>query len=109
MITPQACLFNAVALGTATVNGDWFPVYGGRGVYSFQATVAGTPSAGTITLQGSNDGVHGAALTTFVVGTDTNYDLKYVVDKPVSFLRASAGPVTGGASPTCSAWFTAAE
>lgn len=106
MQTVNECLLNAVAGGTAVVNGAWLPLYGSRGVYSFQVTVAGTPSAGTISLQGSNNGINAAstALATFVIGTDTNNDLKYVVDKPVAFVRASIGALTGGASPSVSAW-----
>lgn len=84
--------------GTAAVTGNWFFVGGGRGDYSYQAVKSGTVTAGTITLEASDNGIDAGttALGTFIYGTDTDKDVKYVTGKPTQYIRAKTGGMVGG-------------
>ena len=85
------------------------PVFDFKTVHSklsMQVVLTGAPSGGTVTLQGSVDGVNfdtTTALATFTIGTDHSGDIKFVVDKPVSACRVVLAGLTGGTSPTVTA------
>lgn len=89
---------------TADVNGAWKTVAGFKD-FSMQVVLTGSPTGGTITLESSNDGSNAAPtpLMTFVIGSDTNLEINYVIDKPVAFVRATLAGLAGGTSPTVSA------
>ena len=74
---------------------------------SLQVILTGGPNAGTVTLQGSLDGVNfdttGTGLAQFVIGTDTSGALKFVVDKCFTALQVVLAALGGGASPTVTA------
>jgi hypothetical protein len=73
---------------------------------SMQVVLAGSPSGGTVNLQGSLDGVNFDATTplaTFTIGTDTSGAIKMSIDKPVSAYRVVLAGLTGGTAPTVTA------
>lgn len=72
--------------------------------FTMQTTVTGAPTAVSITLQGSLDGTNWFTLAT---STSTTGDLQHVVDKPVRFVRANLGTLTGGTAPTVTALIVA--
>jgi hypothetical protein len=94
---------------TANTTGDWKPVLGCRS-FSMQVVLTGTPTGGTVVLEGSNDGTNAipTVLATFTIGTDANFEAKYCVDKPVAFIRAKLASLSGGTAPTVSAKVAAA-
>lgn len=53
----------------------------------------GVVSANSTVLEGSLDGVNWDTLDT---STDLTFKLRFVVDKPVKFVRANQGAITGG-------------
>lgn len=99
-------MFHAMLLDgvTADTTGAWKTAFGCR-TFSMQVVLTGTPTGGVVTLEGSNDGSNAipTALATFTIGTDANLEAKYVVDKPVAFVRAKLASLAGGTSPTVSA------
>lgn len=94
-------LLNAVLVDTT---GEWKGVAGCR-TFSIQVVYTGSPSGGVITLEGSNDGSNAVptVLAIFTIGTDANGEMKFVVDKPVAFVRAKLASLSGGTAPTVSA------
>lgn len=103
MISFNECLFNAI---TANATSGWLPVVGCRGNFSIQYVLTGTPTGGTVVLEGSNNSVTAVptVLATLTIGTDASGEMKFVVDKPVAFIRAKLASLTGGTSPTVSVW-----
>lgn len=93
----------------ANTTGEWKGVAGFR-TLSMQTILTGSPTGGTVTLEASNDGVNAApaVLATFTIGADGNFDMKYVIDKPVAFVRAKLAALAGGTSPTVSVKVVAA-
>jgi hypothetical protein len=73
-----------------------------RGTHTMQTKSTGTPATVSITLQGSLDGSTWATLAT---STSTTGDMQQAVDKPVRYLRANLGTLTGGTTPTVTAMF----
>ena len=73
---------------------------GGAGVlqdFAWQVAVTGSPSGISTTLQGSLDG---ATWLTLDTSTNTSGELRAISGKPVTFLRANVGTLTGGTAPT---------
>lgn len=98
------CLLNAV---TGNTTSPWHLVL--AGTYSLQVVLTGSPSGGTVTLEGSNNGstADTTAAATFTIGTDASGVTKFVVDKPYAYIRAKLASLTGGTNPTVSAFFAA--
>lgn len=100
--------FPNVALNAATANVT-SPVTNLGTVHSklsMQVVLTGAPSGGTVTLQGSLDGVNfdtTTALATFTIGTDTSGAVKFSIDKPVVAYRVVLANLTGGTNPTVTA------
>lgn len=104
-VAPQA------SLNAATANGSGSVIDLGTCCRSFalQVVLTGGPSGGTVTLVGSLDGTNfDAALATFTIGTDASGVIKYVVDKPLRYVKAVLAGLTGGTSPTVTANVAAA-
>lgn len=68
-----------------------------RGTFTMATVVTGAPSAVSVTLQGSLDGV---TFQTLATSTSTTGDQQWQVDKPQRYLRANLATLTGGTSPT---------
>lgn len=103
MNTTGECLLNAVLVNTT---GGWVPVPGSRGNYSIQYILTGTPTGGTVVLEGSNNSITAVptVLATLTIGTDATGEMKFAVDKPVAFVRAKLAGLTGGTAPSVSAF-----
>lgn len=69
--------------------------------FAFQSVITGTPTSFTLTYQGSLDGTNWYTLGTT---TSTAGEGTFVVDKPAQFVRATLSALTGGTSPTISAF-----
>lgn len=65
--------------------------------YSWQTVITGAPTAVSITLQGSLDGVNWTVVDT---STATGGESRPISGKPFAFLRANLGTLTGGTAPT---------
>ena len=94
----------SLAAVTGPVVGDVFgfvPFLGGSlpGIFAWDTIVTGSPATVSVTLEGSLDGTNWFVLAT---NTSTSNALSHVVDKPVRFIRAQLGTLTGGSSPTIS-------
>lgn len=94
----------SLAAVTGVGAGDEFgllPFFGGTipSTYSWDVIITGGPASISVTLEGSLDGVNWFVLDT---STSTSNALRHVVDKPVRYLRANLGTLTGGAAPTVS-------
>ena len=63
--------------------------------YAVQVVVTGSPSAVTVNLEGSLDGVNFVQL-----GTASAAGMFWVTDTPVKYVRANLATLTGGTSPT---------
>lgn len=77
-----------------------------RNKFSMQGITAGSPTGGTVTLEGSLDGQNFDAtnpLATFTIGTDASGAVKFAIDKPVAFCRVVLAGLVGGTSPTVTA------
>lgn len=75
---------------------------GGAGVFqnfTWQTVTTGGPSGVSVTLEGSLDGTNWVTLDT---STSTGGEIRGVSGKPVTFLRANVGTLTGGIAPTVS-------
>jgi len=73
---------------------------------ALQVVLTGAPSGGTVTLQGSLDGINFDAVNTlavFTIGTDLSGAIKFVVDKPFIAFRTVLSGLAGGAAPTVTA------
>lgn len=71
--------------------------------WGMQVIVAGTGSpTGVVSLELSNDGTNWAPTdaATFTIGTDTNKDFKWAVDKPACFARAVLASLVLGTNTT---------
>lgn len=92
----------AVALNAATVTGAGASVElpAVMGKFTLQTVVTGTPVSVSTTLEGSLDGTNWFVLAT---STSVTGDAQHVVDKPVRFVRANLGTLTGGTAPTVTA------
>ena len=100
--------FPNVALDRATANvtGPVAKLATVHSKLSMQVVLTGSPSGGTVTLQGSLDGINfdaTTALATFTIGTDTSGAIKFSIDKPVSAYRVVLASLAGGTSPTVTA------
>lgn len=96
--SPNLALYAVTANTTspATVLGAF------RSKLSMQVVLAGAPSGGTVTLEGSLDGVNfdSAGLCVFTIGTDSSGVIKFVSDKPVWSYRVVLAGLTGGTNPS---------
>ncbi len=61
--------------------------------YAWGIIPHGTVGANSTVLEGSLDGTNWDTLDT---STDLTFKLRFVVDKPVKFVRANQGAITGG-------------
>ena len=77
-----------------------------RTKFTMQTTVTGAPTAVSVTLQGSLDGVNWSTLAT---STSTTGDQQYAIDRPVRFVRTNLGTLTGGTSPTVTTFIAASN
>jgi hypothetical protein len=66
--------------------------------YGWQASVSGSPDLVNMWLEGSIDGATWFTLDTFSMGA--NPHLRWVIDKPVNYLRVNFVNASGGTSPT---------
>lgn len=65
--------------------------------HAWEIVVTGAPTASEVHLQGSLDNTNWYTLDT---STTTSSELRFVVDKPVRFVRANWISVSGGTAPT---------
>ncbi len=76
--------------------------------FGLQVVFTGGSPTVSLTIQGSNDGTNFFTLATFsTAGGDASGDIKFSVDKPVNWIRANLGTLSGGTNPTVSAYMTA--
>lgn len=83
-----------------------FPLGRTHSKLSLQVVLTGSPSGGTVTVQGSLDGVNfdtTNALATFTIGTDASGAMKFSIDKPFYAYRVVLANLTGGTNPTVTA------
>ncbi len=70
---------------------------------SMQVVLTGSPTGGTITLQGSLDGTTfdpvTGGLALFTIGTDTSGNIKFSAAKPFLAYRVVLAGLTGGTTP----------
>lgn len=74
--------------------------------HGWMITVTGAPTGVSVTLQGSLDG---SAWVTLDTSTITTQEIRFVTAKPVVFVRANLGTLTGGTSPTVSVDYVGAR
>ena len=91
-----------LAAATATGAGSAFanaisPTAGVLSDFTWAVVVTGSPSGISITLEGSLDTTNWAVLDT---STNTAGEVRGITGKPVTFLRANLGTLTGGTAPT---------
>lgn len=91
--------------GTAAVTGDWNYVGGNNGSFAFQVVTGGTVSGGTVTFEGSTNGIDAdtTALATWIAGTDATKVAKFATGKPFQYIRAKTGGMVG-TGPLVQAW-----
>ena len=73
------------------------------GLHTYQVNITGAPTAVTISIEGSLDGVLWTELSEkiFSAGELTATTAMFqIVDKPVTYLRANLTVLTGGTAPT---------
>jgi hypothetical protein len=75
--------------------------------WALQVKHTGTPTGGTVVLATSLNGSDFVTLATWTIGTDVNGTIIYVVDKPATFYQVTLASLSGGTSPTVSAWVAA--
>jgi len=71
--------------------------------HSIQINITGTPTAVTVTLEGSLDGVLFSTILTTAMSAGeltATTALAHIADKPLRFVRANLTVLTGGSSPT---------
>lgn len=90
---------------TATGAGGELDLKVVRGKFGLQVTHTGAPTACVVALQGTIDGTNWFTLGSW--STLTSGDIVFITDKPVLKVRANLTTLTGGASPTVSAWVAA--
>lgn len=91
---------------TADANGSTEAFGRAHKTWGMQVVLGGdvVATGGTVTLHLSHDGTNwSAAVATFTIGTTTNKDIVYAVDKPASFARAVLASLSGGTNPTVTA------
>ena len=97
--SPTALLPAASSTGAGASFGNALTP-GGAGVlqnFTWQTVVTGGPASVSVTLEGSLDGTNWVTLDT---STNTSGEIRGVSGKPVTFLRANLGTLTGGTAPT---------
>lgn len=93
----------STALAGVTAPGPSNPIDFGSAMSSFtmQSVVTGAPTAVSLVLEGSLDGANWATLAT---STSVTGDQQYATGKPQRFVRARLATLTGGTSPTVTAF-----
>lgn len=98
-------VFNAISANATSAT---FNLVATHNNASLQVILAGSVVyvGGTVMLQGSLDGTNfdAAGLVTWTIGSDTNKAMKFSVDKPFAAFQLVAAGLTGGTSPTLTAW-----
>ena len=89
---------------TATGAGTAFDLGVGHAKFGFQAKHTGGPTSVIVDLEGSVNGNDWFSLGTWDSASQRNGDIVFVVDKPVVHVRGNLTTLTGGSSPTVSAW-----
>lgn len=79
-----------------------------RGVYSLQVKQTGGATGVVVTLDGSNNGTDFFTIGTWTLASQSNNDIIFVVDKPIAYAQANLTTLSGGTTPTVSAWLTSA-
>lgn len=90
-------VITALSAVTSTGAGSSNSLGSGLEKHTWEIVVTGAPATVSITLQGSIDGTNWYTLDT---STTTTSEMRHVVNKPVRFIRANLGTLTGGTSPT---------
>jgi hypothetical protein len=65
--------------------------------HTWNTVITGSPTTVSVTLEGSIDGTNWFVLDT---STSTSNEMRHVTNKPVTYLRANLGTLSGGAAPT---------
>jgi len=72
--------------------------------HSIQVVLTGAPDTAVVTLEGTLDRVNWFVLATWTKASQTSGDIVSTADKPCVATRANCTTLTGGTSPTVSAW-----
>ena len=91
---------------TATGAGSGYPTDRIYADHGWMIVVTGAPTAVSVTLQGSLDGINWVTLDT---STITTSEIRFVTGKPVVQVRANLGTLTAGTSPTVSVDYVGAR
>jgi hypothetical protein len=65
--------------------------------HTWNTVITGSPTTVSVTLEGSIDGTNWFVLDT---STSTSNEMRHVTNKPVTYLRANLGTLSGGSTPT---------
>lgn len=89
---------------TATGAGTAFDLGVGHAKFGLQVKHTGSPTSVVVSLEASVNGTDWFSLGTWDSASQGNGDIVFVVDRPVIHIRANLTTLTGGTSPTVSAW-----
>lgn len=93
----QIFVTKSLAAATATGAGTSSSSFGLLSKHSWHVIVTGSPASVTVNLEGTIDGSNWFTLDS---STTTTSEMRHVVNKPVTQIRANLATLTGGSSPT---------
>jgi hypothetical protein len=99
--------YESLNAATSTGPGTVFDLGVVRSTHTLQTTVTGSPSAVSVTLQGSLS-ASGPWLT-LATSTSTTGDVQTATGKAVRYVMANLGTLTGGTAPTVTAYIASAQ
>lgn len=80
-----------------------------RSTHAIQVSATGSPTGLVVKLQGSLNGTNWFTLATWdITAPLASGDMLFVTGKPVNQVRADCTTLSGGTSPTVSAWVSSA-
>ena len=82
---------------------DATPRIGLKSKIGVSVKLTGAPTAVTVIIEGSINGVDWASLATHIFSADELSDaftVFHIADKPIAYIRGNLGKLTGGTNPT---------
>ena len=75
--------------------------------WGLQVKHTGTPTTCVVVVQGSNNASDWFTVLTWTAASETNGDVVFATGKPCLYARLNLTTLSGGSSPTVSAWLSA--